>query len=55
MDLNSQLLEQVIDVCAQTILDIQNENLLNTFPDKSKEELLQFIKVNKKFANYNSS
>ena len=45
VDLNSQILEEVVEICAHTILDIQSENLLNTFPEKSKEELIQFIKV----------
>ena len=45
VELSPQLMEAAVDTCAQTILDIQSENLLNTFPEKTKEELLQFIKV----------
>ena len=35
----------MIETCAQTIVEIQKENLLNTFPGKSTEELVTYVKV----------
>ena len=45
VDLSAKLLEMVVESITQTILDIQMENLIKTFPGKSKEELFNLVKV----------
>lgn len=47
VDLSQELMDEVVETCAQTIVDIQLENLLNTYHGKTKEELLTFVKVRK--------
>lgn len=47
-DLNSKYKEMVLDICAETISEIQSENLCNSFPGKSTEQIIQIIKVSLK-------
>ena len=48
LDLPSSSLDVVVDACAKAIVDVQRENLLNTFHGRSYEELLVLVKVSMK-------
>ncbi|GIX93363.1 uncharacterized protein CEXT_370641 [Caerostris extrusa] len=43
-ELNSKYKELVLDICAETINEIQTENLSHTFPGKSPEQMVQLLK-----------
>lgn len=44
-ELNSKYKEMVLDICAETINEIQTENLSHSFPGKSPEQMVQLVKV----------
>ncbi|KAG8186797.1 hypothetical protein JTE90_010691 [Oedothorax gibbosus] len=43
-ELNSKYKEMVLDICAETINEIQTENLSHSFPGKSPEQMVQLVK-----------
>ncbi|GFR22720.1 uncharacterized protein TNCT_351411 [Trichonephila clavata] len=43
-ELNSKYKELVLDICAETINEIQAENLCHSFPGKSPEQMIQLVK-----------
>lgn len=45
MDLDSIMQEAICSASAETILEIQHENIQNSFPGKSRHELHQYLKV----------
>ena len=45
MDLSQVIVEQIVDVCSQSIVDIQKTNLLISFPGSTHSELLHIVKV----------
>ena len=45
LDVAPPTLDLVLDACASAIVNVQRENLLNTFHGSSSEELLVLVKV----------
>ncbi|KAF8796459.1 hypothetical protein HNY73_000830 [Argiope bruennichi] len=43
-ELNSKYKELVLDICAETINEIQTENLSHSFPGKTPEQMIQLLK-----------
>ncbi|XP_035204800.1 uncharacterized protein LOC118179744 isoform X2 [Stegodyphus dumicola] len=43
-ELSSKYKEMILDICAETINEIQTENLSHTFPGKSPEQTIQLVK-----------
>ncbi|XP_046554747.1 uncharacterized protein LOC124264072 [Haliotis rubra] len=56
-DATASQLDDVIKTCAQTVLDIQRENLTKTYPSETMSGLYKYVKENiisPKFCNYHT-